>query len=48
MGRVLLAMDEALGRKIAIKTLAPRYAGDACSARPVHGGGARHGPVEPP
>ena len=29
MGRVLLAMDEALGRKVAIKTLAPRYAGDA-------------------
>ena len=29
MGRVLLAMDEALGRKIAIKTLAPRYASDA-------------------
>ena len=28
MGRVLLAMDEALGRKVAIKTLAPRYAGD--------------------
>ncbi len=26
MGRVLLAMDEALGRKVAIKTLAPRYA----------------------
>lgn len=29
MGRVLLAVDEALGRKVAIKTLAPRYAGDA-------------------
>jgi hypothetical protein len=29
MGRVLLAMDDALGRKVAIKTLAPRYAGDA-------------------
>ena len=29
MGRVLLAMDEALSRKVAIKTLAPRYAGDA-------------------
>ena len=29
MGRVLLALDEALGRKVAIKTLAPRYAGDA-------------------
>jgi serine/threonine protein kinase len=28
MGRVFLAMDEALGRKVAIKTLAPRYAGD--------------------
>jgi serine/threonine-protein kinase len=28
MGRVLLAVDEALGRKVAIKTLAPRYAGD--------------------
>jgi serine/threonine protein kinase len=28
MGRVLLAQDEALGRKVAIKTLAPRYAGD--------------------
>jgi hypothetical protein len=28
MGRVLLAEDEALGRKVAIKTLAPRYAGD--------------------
>ena len=26
MGRVLLAIDEALGRKVAIKTLAPRYA----------------------
>jgi serine/threonine protein kinase len=26
MGRVLLAMDESLGRKVAIKTLAPRYA----------------------
>jgi predicted Ser/Thr protein kinase len=29
MGRVLLAQDEALGRKVAIKTLAPRYAEDA-------------------
>jgi hypothetical protein len=29
MGRVLLAMDEALGRKVAIKTLAPRWAGEA-------------------
>jgi predicted Ser/Thr protein kinase len=29
MGRVLLAMDEALNRKVAIKTLAPRFAGDA-------------------
>jgi len=28
MGRVLLAMDEALGRKVAIKILAPRYAED--------------------
>src|SRR5471032_2393270 len=28
MGRVLLAMDEALGRKVAIKTLAGRYAED--------------------
>jgi serine/threonine protein kinase len=28
MGRVLLAMDEALGRKVAIKTLASRYADD--------------------
>ena len=28
MGRVLLAVDEALGRKVAIKTLAPKYAGD--------------------
>ncbi|MGB9457417.1 MAG: serine/threonine-protein kinase [Bryobacteraceae bacterium] len=26
MGRVLLAIDDALGRKVAIKTLAPRYA----------------------
>ena len=33
MGRVLLAMDEALGRKVAIKTLAPRYAGDPGCAR---------------
>jgi len=29
MGRVLLAIDQALGRKVAIKTLAPRYADDA-------------------
>jgi hypothetical protein len=29
MGRVLLAEDHALGRKVAIKTLAPRYADDA-------------------
>ncbi|MBS1858812.1 MAG: serine/threonine protein kinase [Acidobacteria bacterium] len=29
MGRVLLALDEALGRKVAIKTLAARYAEDA-------------------
>ena len=29
MGRVLLAFDQALGRKVAIKTLAPRYADDA-------------------
>jgi serine/threonine protein kinase len=29
MGRVFLAQDEALGRKVAIKTLSPRYAGDA-------------------
>jgi len=28
MGRVLLAMDEALGRKVAIKTLGPGYAED--------------------
>src|SRR5947199_10844606 len=28
MGRVLLAVDEALGRKVAIKTLAARYADD--------------------
>ncbi len=28
MGRVFLAVDEALGRKVAIKTLAARYAGD--------------------
>jgi serine/threonine-protein kinase len=29
MGRVLLGVDEALGRTVAIKTLAERYAGDA-------------------
>ena len=29
MGRVLLAVDQALGRKVAIKTLAGRYADDA-------------------
>jgi serine/threonine protein kinase len=29
MGRVFLAVDEALGRKVAIKTLAARYADDA-------------------
>jgi len=29
MGRVLLAVDHALGRKVAIKALAPRYADDA-------------------
>jgi len=29
MGRVLLAIDDALGRKVAIKTLAERYADDA-------------------
>ena len=29
MGRVFLALDEALGRKVAIKTLAARYAEDA-------------------
>src|SRR5437016_802994 len=29
MGRVLLAVDEALGRKVAIKILAARYAEDA-------------------
>ena len=29
MGRVLLAQDEALGRRVAIKTLAPDYAQDA-------------------
>jgi len=28
MGRVLLAQDEALGRKVAIKTLAPKYGSD--------------------
>ena len=28
MGRVMLAVDEALGRKVAIKTLSERYAGD--------------------
>ena len=29
MGRVFLAIDQALGRKVAIKTLGDRYAGDA-------------------
>jgi serine/threonine protein kinase len=29
MGRVFLAMDEGLGRRVAIKTLAPRFAGDS-------------------
>jgi hypothetical protein len=29
MGRVLLAVDDALGRKVAIKTLSPRFAGDS-------------------
>jgi serine/threonine protein kinase len=28
MGRVLLALDERLGRKVAVKTLSPRYAGN--------------------
>ncbi|HKQ73263.1 MAG TPA: serine/threonine-protein kinase [Blastocatellia bacterium] len=28
MGRVLLAFDEGLGRKVAVKTLSPRYAGN--------------------
>jgi serine/threonine protein kinase len=28
MGRVLLAFDEKLGRKVAVKTLSPRYAGN--------------------
>ena len=37
MGRVFLAMDEALGRRVAIKTLAPRYAEDeALRARFMH------------
>ena len=37
MGRVLLAVDEALGREVAIKILAPRYAEDpALRARFMH------------
>ena len=35
MGRVLLAMDEALGRRVAIKTLAVRYADNPDGARPL-------------
>jgi hypothetical protein len=29
MGRVMLALDEALGRKVAVKTLSARYSGDS-------------------
>jgi len=37
MGRVFLALDERLGRKVAVKTLSPRYAGDeALRARFLH------------